>query len=82
MKASQAYKILVDSGFSKENVQALVEVFSDPIDSEHLATKGDLKELEIRILNEIHSQTWKFLSGMALLGIIFKLADLFIHIPK
>lgn len=85
MNKIQAYKILEENGFKKASE------FIDALNSDtgDLATKGDIKDLEIRVLNEfnkvrdlINNQTWKFLSGITIIAAVFKLADLVSHYFK
>jgi hypothetical protein len=88
MNQIKVYEILEQQGFSKDNAKALIEYMSER-DTE-AATKGDIKDLkseikidmgnlEVRILKEMRDQTWKFIGGLALVGVVFKLADLVIH---
>lgn len=90
MNTFKARRILQDSGFTKENAESFVDAINE---HDNVATKSDIKDLEIRMLGEfkkvsddfskvyqaLNSMTWKFLGGIALLGVIFKFADYLIH---
>lgn len=43
-----------------------------------LTLRSDMKDLEIRVLKAINDQTKFYLAGLAFLGLIFKLAEMFI----
>ena len=36
----------------------------------------DIKDLEIRLTREMNAQTWKFLGGLALIAVVFKIAEM------
>jgi hypothetical protein len=84
MNQIKIYQVLENHGFGKEDAQLLVDALSER-DTE-AATKGDLKDLELRITQqfvavhkEMNTQTNRFIAGVAIIGVVFKLADLFIH---
>jgi hypothetical protein len=61
---------------------AIEEASKKNPDLSELATKSDLKndlkDLEIKLLKAINDQTKLFLAGIALLGLVFKLAEMYL----
>jgi hypothetical protein len=47
-------------------------------DAKESLTK-EISNLEIRLLRELNSQTWKFLGGLAVIGIVLKMGELLIQ---
>lgn len=80
----QLYKELKDADEDKRLqllAHAIEEAKKGP-DLSQLATKQDLATnilgLEVRLMKAMNDQTWKFIGGVALLGVIFKLAEMFL----
>lgn len=76
MNQVQIYTLLNSHGFNESDAKLFVSALKE---NEDHATKADLKDLEIRLLQAINNQTWKFLGGLALLGFAFKVADMLMH---
>ena len=93
MSGLKLYKQLTDVGESKEKAEVLANAFEElekrypevtdlatkaSVKESELRLQKEIKEVEVRILTVINRQTWSMLGGIALLGVVFKLADMFI----
>jgi hypothetical protein len=65
---------ILETAFSKEDAAELVEEFNNT--ETKLATKSDLKDLEIKLLKVIGSQTLILLGGFSIILTIFKYIEL------
>ena len=41
--------------------------------------RRETREMEVRLTQVIHGQTWRLIGGLTILGVVFKLADLFLQ---
>jgi hypothetical protein len=95
MNQIKIYQVLENHGFGKEDAQLLVDALNErdteaatkgDLKDLSILLKSDIKDLELRMTQqfvsvhkEMGNQTNRFIAGVAIIGVIFKLADLFIH---
>jgi len=91
MNAIKVFRILEESGFSKQNATELISELEEQ--DTRLATRQNISDLELRIhqmevkmlqgflqvQESMGAQTWRFLGALTVIGVVFKLAELIIH---